>query len=345
MNQINTNNFDFLRVIFALTVAISHFIELSGVKTIQHLSPLFSTRLAIDGFFIISGFLIAKSYNKSSSIKDYIIRRIKRIVPAYTILIICCAIFLYFISSKDFQSYFINKQFWKYLIANLSFQNYIEPCLPGVFEKNNINAVNGALWTIKIEEAFYLILPVFYWLVNKKKWNIYFLTFIIYLSSIIFFNYFVHVDKYRIAKQLPGAMSFFVTGILLYNNFSIFIKLKHYLIVPCLIIFILEHFILNTQVLKPFSYGFMVFYLAYGFEFLNNFGKYGDFTYGIYIYHFPVIQTFVHFELYTKYNPLIIGILTFFVIILLSILSWKHIELPNLPESRRKRHENLLGKI
>ena len=85
MNKIDTNNFDFLRVVFALTVALSHLIELSDLEILQPYKIYFNTRLAIDGFFVVSGFLIAKSYENSTSIKDYIIRRAKRIIPAYVV--------------------------------------------------------------------------------------------------------------------------------------------------------------------------------------------------------------------------------------------------------------------
>lgn len=343
MKNINTNNFDFLRIIFALTVAIAHLIELSQVEIFQVYLPVFNTELAISGFFIISGFLIAKSYENSKSLKEYILKRIKRIVPAYFFVIIVCAIFLVFISENSFSNYFLNIQFWKYLIANLTFQNYIEPCLPGVFNKNLMCAVNGALWTIKLEESFYLLVPFFYFFVKRKKMNIFFLTIIIYLFSISYFNYFVSID-YRIAKQLPGALAFFITGIIIYKNFPFFIKWRHYLVVPCLIIFFVEQYIFKSHILKPAVFGFIVFYMAYNIKFLNNFGKYGDFTYGIYIFHFPIIQIFVYYKLFYKYNPLFTSAIVLFLILVLSVLSWHIIELPYLSKSRKARQKSLIFK-
>ncbi|MDA7706031.1 MAG: acyltransferase [Flavobacteriaceae bacterium] len=341
MNKININNFDFLRVVFAFTVAFAHLIELSDLEILKPFKVFFNTRLAIDGFFIVSGFLIAKSYENSTTIKDYIIRRAKRIIPAYAVVILISALFLSAISTYSLSEYFSNIQFWKYLTANLSFQNYLEPCLPGVFETNKFCAVNGALWTIKLEEAFYLLVPVFYWLVRVKKFNFYALIIIVYLLSVTYYTYFLSIDNYRIAKQLPGALAFFGTGIVFYKNFSLLQKWKDYIIIPCLIIFFLEHYILKTQLLKPVAFGFMVFYVAYSFRFLNNFGKYGDFTYGIYIYHFPLIQLFVYLGLFNKYPPILICMLFLMLTLLLAILSWYLIEIPYLSKNRRLRQKKL----
>ena len=87
----------------------------------------------------------------------------------------------------------------------------------------------------------------------------------------------------------------------------------------------------------------MVFYLAYNFKWLNNFGKYGDFTYGIYIYHFPIIQIFVHFELYNKYNPFIVSTLNLFIVFALSVISWHVIELRYLSKSRKMRQKRFFN--
>lgn len=343
MKDININNFDFLRVVFAFTVAFAHLIELSQVEIFQAYKGLFNSRLAIDGFFVISGFLIAKSYENSSSIKSYIYKRIRRIVPAYLFVILFCALFFCFISTKSIGDYFLNVQLWKYLLANLTFQNYIEPSLPGVFEGNYISVVNGALWTIKIEEAFYLLIPVFYWITKSKKSKTHVFGIIVYLVSIIYFNYFVHIDMYRIAKQLPGALAFFMTGIVLYKNFDFFIIWKHHFIIPCLLIFIIEHYVFNTHLLKPFAYGFMVFYMAYNLKWLNYFGKYGDITYGVYIYHFPIIQVFVYFGFFNTYNPLLVSVILLMIVVILSTLSWHFLELNFLSKGRKERQRKLLS--
>ncbi|MDD7887141.1 acyltransferase [Flavivirga sp. 57AJ16] len=342
MNKININNFDFLRVVFATTVALSHLIRLSEVEMFQSYGMLFNARLAIDGFFVISGFLIAKSYENSKTPKEYIFKRVRRIVPAYAFLVLFCAVSFCLISKNSVENYFLSGQFWKYLGANLTFQNYIEPCLPGVFENNAICAVNGALWTIKVEEAFYLLVPFFYFIIKFKKSNIYVLSIIVYLISITYFNYFVSIDMYRIAKQLPGALAFFVMGIMLYKNFDFFQKWKHYIILPCLVLFFIEQYLFKTYILKPIVFGFMVFYIAYNFKWLNNFGKYGDFTYGIYIYHFPVIQIFVYFKLFNKYDPIIISLVVFLIVLILAVLSWYILELRYLSKSRRERQKIII---
>lgn len=203
-----------------------HLIELSQVKQFEPFLPFFNTKLAISGFFVISGFLIAKSYEKNPSLIIYFWKRVKRIVPAYFTVIMFCAIFLWFVSQLSFSDYFSDVQFWKYLIANLSFQNYIEPCLPNVFEGNLICAVNGSLWTIKIEEGFYLSVPIFYWFLRTKKMNFWVLNVLIYVFAIVYYNYFNSIDLYVIAKQLPGAMAFFVSGIVLFKKFEFFLQIQ-----------------------------------------------------------------------------------------------------------------------
>lgn len=341
MNKINVNNFDFLRFVFASTVAISHLIGLSEVEVFKPYWKYFNARLAIDGFFVISGFLIAKSYESTPSIYTYFGKRIKRIVPAYFFVILICAIGFSLISTLSIFDYFTDSQFWRYLAANLVFQNYLGPCLPEVFTSNTICAVNGALWTIKIEEAFYILVPIFYWVGRSRKINIYLLSLIIYVFSVIYFHYFVSIDMYRIAKQLPGALAFFIVGITFYKNFNWVLKRKNYFIVPCLLLFILEQWVLETQILKPLTFGFMVFYIAYSFKLLNHFGKYGDFTYGIYIFHFPLIQLAVFYRLFDKYNPIIVALLVLLSILVFAILSWHFLELRFLSKSRRIRQKQL----
>ena len=341
MNKININNFDFLRIVFALTVAFAHLIELSDIEVLRPYRQYFNTRLAIDGFFVISGFLIAKSYENSKSLKQYVFKRIKRIVPAYVVVILFSALLFSVISTNSFYDYYTNIQFWKYLTANLSFQNYLEPCLPGVFETNGICAINGALWTIKIEEAFYLSVPIFYWFLRVKKLKFYSLVIFVYVLSVTYYSYFMYMDNYRIAKQLPGALAFFATGIMFYKNFSVLLKWKDYIIIPCLILFIVEQYIFHTQILKPIAFGFMVFFTAYSFRFLNNFGKYGDFTYGIYIYHFPLIQLFLFLGLFNRLPVVISSLAVMMFTLILAILSWYLIEIPYLSKSRRLRQKKL----
>ena len=152
------NCFDFLRYFFATSLIIVHFCTLTNSDQFWFVSG--TTR--VKAFFIMSGFLVFYSYIKKENLKDYIKKRIRRILPPYLLVITLCVILGLFVTNMTIQDYVTSKETYKYLIANFSFLNFIQPTLPGVFESNPIQAVNGSLWTMKVEVMFYVSVPVSY---------------------------------------------------------------------------------------------------------------------------------------------------------------------------------------
>lgn len=158
--RLSTNNFDLLRLLFAGTVCLVHAYKLSGYQQLAWIEKTLSSAVAVKAFFVVSGFLIFMSFERSSSVVSYAKKRFRRIYPAYFTVVIICAIGLISISSKGLPDYF-SPAWIKYVLANLSFLNFLHPTLPGVFDTNRLQAVNGALWTLKIEVMFYLSVPLF----------------------------------------------------------------------------------------------------------------------------------------------------------------------------------------
>ena len=189
----NNNNFDFLRFLFSFLVVIGHSILLSGNPEFWNGFFAAMPNFSVYSFFIISGFLIYSSFDRSKNLKIYFRNRIKRIVPAYFFIVVTFAFLLYFFSSTTLQNYF-SSDWVKYLGANLVFANFLKPCIQYVFENNLHCAVNGSLWTIKVEIMFYVFVPILYYFIHKKSrksQNIIIIS--VYFFSLIYSYY---VNKY-----------------------------------------------------------------------------------------------------------------------------------------------------
>ena len=323
----NTNCFDFLRFFFAANILLAHLCELSQSKSLAFLANFSNASVAVQGFFIISGFLVAKSYTNTSSLKAYFIKRAKRILPAYIVVLLFSAITLSYFSGFSFSDYFTDIDVYTYLGWNAVFLNFIHPCLPGLFENNLMCAVNGALWTLKVEEGFYIVLPFIFYTIHKSKKPFLILGSLYFLSLLYWFVMDFYFNQPLLAKQLPGYMAYFATGILLFLNFDFVLRNKEKLFFLSLLLFIISGFsCFQIDIFYPAALGLLIIIAAYSLPFLNNFGKYGDFTYGLYIYHFPIIQLFRQFDLFEKYNPILMAIAVILMTLFFAVLSWFAVE-------------------
>jgi peptidoglycan/LPS O-acetylase OafA/YrhL len=321
------NCFDFLRFFFAANILLAHLCELSQNKSLEFLSVISDALIGIKVFFIISGFLVAKSYVNTPSLKNYFIKRAKRILPAYIVVLLISVIAFSFFTRVSFLEYFTDINVYKYLGWNSIFLNFMHPCLPSLFENNLMCSVNGALWTLKVEEGFYIVLPIIFYAIIKSRKPLLVLGSIYILSLLYWFVMDFYLNQPLLAKQLPGYLAYFVTGIFLFLNFDFVRQKKNKLFIAAIILLLFSNFS-NFQIdfFYPAAFGTIVIIVAYSLPFFNNFGKYGDFTYGLYIYHFPIIQLFRQYNLFEKYNPIAMAFAVILIALSFAIFSWFVIE-------------------
>jgi peptidoglycan/LPS O-acetylase OafA/YrhL len=159
------NNFDLLRLLAALQVAVVH--------SLGFLKPGYFARLLGGGldrfpgvpiFFVISGILISKSYEHSDSLRDYLRNRCLRIFPG---LWVCLVVSVPVILALGVGSLGrITAPDWLLWWAGQMsiFQNF-----QATFLKPPITDLNPSLWTIPIELEFYLVLPALYGVLRLRR--------------------------------------------------------------------------------------------------------------------------------------------------------------------------------
>ena len=154
-----SNNFDLIRLIAAAMVVFAHsFILLEGKHDHE---PIFAMtggvtgagQVGVDIFFVISGFLITKSFQNSISVSDYALKRLLRIFPALVVLLLITVfVFGPLVTSQSMLEYFSTPSTYSYLTNVRLLRLQYE--LPGVFTDNPYpRAVNGSLWTLEIGRA------------------------------------------------------------------------------------------------------------------------------------------------------------------------------------------------
>jgi peptidoglycan/LPS O-acetylase OafA/YrhL len=133
--------------------------------------------IGVDLFFVLSGYLITsillKAINSPNYLKNFYVRRLLRIFPLYyTFLIIFLIIFPQIPSLKSALSYYTNNQFWLWLYL----QNWLY-----VFKEPQHAEMLNHLWSLAVEEQFYLIWPCLILLIRKPKILFVFVAFLLLL--------------------------------------------------------------------------------------------------------------------------------------------------------------------
>lgn len=320
----HTNNLTALRWLAALMVLYGHAFVFLG----QH-EPLFLGMMPLGPlgvwiFFSISGYLIMQSWTHDPHLLRFLAKRALRIFPALTVCILLSIFVLGpSLTTLDLATYFKSPITWGYL-DNIWL--YITYQLPGVFAANKIpHAVNGSLWSLPVEFFMYLVLA-FIGMLKAPRLTWIVLALVLITLSITWAR--VTPDMlviYRTdVRQVVICGAYFVVGAAFYRyqvaRFFNLSSVGALTLVWLSLSVSVDLFMLSSLVILPFVA--LGFGLANG-TWLSKLSRY-DYSYGIYIYAFPVQQSLVYlFPQQTLTEHLLTaGPIT----ILLAGLSWHLIE-------------------
>jgi len=327
------NNFDFLRILFSSLVIFSHSYPLTYTlfKKKEILSSVTNNQidfgsLAVDSFFIISGYLVFISLKNSKTWVNYLWKRILRLFPGLIVLLlITIAIIPLFYSGNNI---FLEKTYWTYVPSNLTLLR-TQYEVNGVFENNPFpKSINGSLWSLPYEFSMYFFLLVLFRLRNDKILFAVILTsfctaYILYVTKSTFLEeYLVKILLH--SKEMYRLAAFFLAGsVLTFLNLK---KIASYkTIVPIFLGILVSLYFNFFSIMAPILLPFLILLIALaGTKPFNNISKpIGDISYGIYIYGFFVQQIFMY---YFDLGPLTLFIVSLLVTYILAYFSWHFVE-------------------
>ncbi|HCN51912.1 MAG TPA: acyltransferase [Chryseobacterium sp.] len=328
-----TNNFDFLRFIFASFVIISHSYPLSGSTEGDILTRVTDGQMGfsyigVHGFFIISGYLIFKSLLRSKGLADYYWKRLLRLYPALFVVLILTVLLAPFVYESSVP-YWKNHSVYTYVPQNLTLF-FRQKGIDGIFESNPYKgSINGSLWTICYEFSMYIMVSLLFFVRTKSFVKI--IVALLFISSYILsifhpnFLYGIFVRLELGSSSFYNLMCFFTAGMLLTYLKTDNKKLVSSLILLSFIVLVASVYFQIFKYTCYFTLPILVILIgSKSTRYINKVGEViGDISYGIYIYSFPIQQALMY---YFKLDTIPLMILSTILSFILGYISWHLIE-------------------
>lgn len=297
------NNMGVVRYILAIGIVLGHF---KG-QTQWNIPLPYTTYAIVGAFFVLSGFLSFGSYLRDPSPRRYIVKRLKRLMPPYWVAVLFFALILCSVSELSAAQYFTSPHFWKYLVSNLLCLNFIEPSLPGVFTDVAFNAVNGSLWTMKVEILLTLLVPVVHWITVKARCAPVWIFAGIYMLSCLYrgvMEYMYYVEGLQsggmLSRQFAGQLMYFYFGVIVYYYFDTFMRYKWWLLgftIALLLVSGAVPFYIYRVTAAPLVIGTAVIWFSMVGRWGIWEGRRDNVAYNIFLLHFPLVQLTLYFGL------------------------------------------------
>jgi peptidoglycan/LPS O-acetylase OafA/YrhL len=136
----------------------------------------------------------------------------------------------------------------------------------------------------------------------------------------------------QLARQVPGQLSYFVAGAACYYYHAIVRRWWLPLAALGVVLLVAPLPRVADAIIEPAALGIFVAYLAVGARYVGNFGRYGDLSYGVYIIHFPVLQTLIALGVFQG-NAYLAVALAAMIVLAGAFASWHLVEKPFLRKS------------
>ena len=341
----SVNNFDLIRLLAALQVAVVHAIEY--LKPPGFLAQLVQFGLnlfpGVPIFFVISGLLISKSYEQSDSIRHYYRNRCLRIFPA---LWVCLAVTVGVICIIGVGSLAtVCTRDWSiWWAAQMSiFQSYV----PNFLKPLGSGGLNSSLWTIPVELEFYLLLPALYGLLRLHRRRGHTLILAVLVVSLAVELVLVHgrlryprVAHYGfLERSLAPYLWMFLVGVLIQRNWNAvrgwLVGRAHWWLLGYLLLCDLATLLridvggnyISPMFLLPLA-GLVMSVAMSAPGLSDRILQHNDISYGLYIYHMLVIRLMTQSPAPSVSTAIVISLA-------LATISWNLVERPFLKRKRR----------
>nr|WP_246742639.1 acyltransferase [Microvirga splendida] len=332
-----TNNFNLIRLVAAFLVLAGHSYPLTGKpSTLTAVFGYDPGQLGVAIFFIISGFLITRSAENRSLI-EYTLARLLRIVPALAVVAFATAFIVGPIfTTVPLKQYFASAETYSYLTNAIPYRTQFT--LPGLFYGLPISGgVNGSLWTLPLEAACYVILPVLllaglmqrYWVLGVTAAAAIALLAGIKVFGLSFGNAGPVLFGVTQLYQLAYYGMYFLIGAALWVHRND-IPFSWVGAVICLVLMVAARHTSYATLALYLGMPYLIMYLAFARPIAPVLTKkIGDLSYGTYLMAFPLQQSFVSLSGKTVGAEMLTLVVTL-VVLPLAWLSWRYIEKPAL---------------
>lgn len=320
------NNFTVLRLVLALLVVLGHFKLFNGTTSPPW--PFNYAALAVECFFVVSGYLVANSFDRDPDLKRFFIKRICRIYPLYILVVLAQTLILASLAPGGVAAHM--PETLRYLLVNALFLNFLQHDIGGALDGLVDPSLNASLWTLKIEFAFYLILP-FLWRLTQRWGGLVLIA--LFLGSALYQQVMEAAGRETLAKQLPGQLQFFVLGIAAYR-YRNWLRLENRMLGLVLALGLAAAASILLYYRPPLLYPLVVGALVVATALLMPRVRMElDISYGVYLLHAPIIQLTLLFGLYRD-DPVGLAV-TLGLVLLLAVLAERLVERPGIALGRR----------
>ena len=335
-SQSRENNFNFIRFVLASLVVLAHSFALPGFGRYEPIYLLSHHQidggaLAVDIFFIISGFLVMSSWQHSKSTVDYFRKRILRIHPGFIANVLICALVIGPIGTVNTTDYFHALHPLRFVYNTIQLK--LE--LPLTFGNLKYNSVNGSLWTIRNEFLCYVMIAMFGILKLYKLRALFPLMLLSMLSLLSVQNYhsgpLFHVRILPIVGELemwPHYLAEYLSGVCFYLYRDRIPFSRNWAAYSGIVIATCCLFGRGLQVMIPLAGAYLVFYCSFSKALkMQRFGTKQDLSYGIYLYAFPIQQMCLYW-INPVLNPAWLFLIAYPFTLLMALGSWRLVEQP-----------------
>ena len=293
------NNLNLMRVFAAMLVLLSHSFTLatgdSSTEPGRSQLGLTFGDFAVDIFFVMSGFLVTRSISRSQSLRQYALARGFRIFPGLwvALAISTAAVCVAFSAVSPMQN-LLTPAVWRYLLQNAVVVTGPVFGFPGAFPDNPYpGSVNASLWTLPLEVWMYILLAcawaVATWLPRQRADN--FQNLVRALAVLMTVGAIGSVAIGHPSSSLRHASMFYIAACL--YGLQDRIPLRGVAAGVMLAMLLSAAFLprLLFELFYRLLLPYLVLYLAFvPGGIVRRYNSLGDYSYGIYIYAFPIQQ-------------------------------------------------------